>query len=40
MISAGGLDAVRAMQRSTAIEWVSRYDVAAASWLRETSNPV
>ena len=39
MISAGGLDAVRAMQRSTAIEWVSRDDVAAASWLREHSDP-
>ena len=30
MISAGGLDTVRAMQRSTAIPWVSDDDLAAA----------
>ena len=35
MISAGGLDTVRAMQRSTAIPWVQHDDVAAAMWLRK-----
>jgi hypothetical protein len=39
MISAGGLDAVRAMQRGTAIDWVAEDDVAAASWLRAHSDP-
>ena len=39
MISAGGLDTVRAMQRSTAIPWVEHDDVDAASWLRANSHP-
>jgi hypothetical protein len=38
MISAGGLDTVRAMQRSTAIPWVDHDDVDAASWLRANSH--
>ncbi len=37
MISAGALDALRSMQRSTAIAWVEHDDVAAAEWLREHS---
>jgi hypothetical protein len=37
MISAGGLDTVRAMQRSTAIPWVEDDDLAAARWLRTNS---
>jgi hypothetical protein len=39
MISAGGLDTVRAMQRSTAIPWVEHDDLDAASWLRANSSP-
>ena len=39
MISAGGLDTVRAMQRSTAIPWVDRDDLEAALWLRANSKP-
>ena len=39
MISAGGLDTVRAMQRSTAIPWVAADDVRAAMWLRANSAP-
>ena len=39
MIGAGGLDAVRAMQRSSAIPWVDADDLAAASWLRANSDP-
>ncbi len=39
MISAGGLDTVRAMQRSTAIPWVDHDDVDAATWLRANSHP-
>lgn len=39
MIGAGGLDAVRAMQRSTAIFWVDADDLAAAAWLRANSDP-
>ncbi len=39
MISAGGLDTLRAMQRSTAIPWVQHDDVDAASWLRANSHP-
>ncbi len=39
MVAAGGLDTVRAMQRSTAIPWVERDDLAAASWLRTHSRP-
>jgi hypothetical protein len=39
MISAGGLDTVRAMQRSTAIPWVARDDLDAAAWLRSHSRP-
>lgn len=39
MISAGGLDTVRAMQRSTAIPWVDHDDLAAALWLRANSRP-
>lgn len=35
MISAGSLDTVRAMQRSTAIPWVTDDDLAAAAWVRE-----
>ena len=35
MISAGSLDTVRAMQRSTAIPWVTHDDLAAAAWMRE-----
>lgn len=35
----GGLDTVRAMQRSTAIPWVDTDDVAAALWLRERASP-
>lgn len=37
MISAGGLDTVRAMQRSSAIPWVEHDDLAAAAWLRNHS---
>lgn len=37
MVSAGGLDAVRAMQRSTAIPWVAADDREAAEWLRRSS---
>jgi hypothetical protein len=39
MISAGGLDTLRAMQRSTAIPWVEHDDLDAASWLRTNSRP-
>jgi hypothetical protein len=39
MISAGGLDAIRAMQRSSSIAWVDADDVSAAAWLREHSDP-
>jgi hypothetical protein len=39
MISAGGLDTLRAMQRSTAIPWVVHDDIDAASWLRANSQP-
>ncbi len=39
MISAGGLDTVRAMQRSTAIPWVDAADLHAATWLRTHSEP-
>jgi hypothetical protein len=39
MVSAGGLDTVRAMQRSTAIPWVEHDDLDAASWLRANSQP-
>ena len=39
MISAGGLDTVRAMQRSTAIPWVDSADLHAAAWLRTHSRP-
>jgi hypothetical protein len=38
MVSAGGLDTVRAMQRSTAIAWVDHDDLAAAEWLRNNSS--
>jgi hypothetical protein len=34
----GGLDALRSMQRSTAIPWVETGDVAAAGWLRENAD--
>ena len=34
MVSAGGLDTVRAMERTTAIPWVDTDDMAAARWLR------
>ena len=37
MISAGGLDTVRAMERGTAIHWVTDDDLAAARWLRANS---
>jgi hypothetical protein len=39
IISAGGLDTVRAMQRSTAIPWVEHDDLDVASWLRANSEP-
>lgn len=39
MVSAGTLDALRSMQRSTAIPWVSNDDLAAAEWLLENSDP-
>ncbi|MEO7398813.1 MAG: hypothetical protein ABIW84_09635 [Ilumatobacteraceae bacterium] len=39
MISAGGLDTFRVMQRSTAIPWVEHDDIAAARWLRAHSAP-
>ena len=35
----GGLDTVRAMQRSSAIPWVEDDEVAAASWLRANARP-
>jgi len=35
MISAGSLDTVRAMQRATAIPWVTNDDLAAAAWMRD-----
>lgn len=37
MMSAGGLDTVRAMQRSSAIPWVEHDEVSAALWLRDHS---
>ena len=37
-ISAGGLDTLRAMQRSSAIPWVDHDDLAAAEWLRDNSS--
>ena len=39
MVSAGALDAVRSMQRSTGFAWVDHDDIAAADWLRVHSNP-
>ncbi len=39
LTSAGGLDTVRAMQRSSAIDWVSADDIAAAQWLRRSASP-
>ena len=38
MVSAGGLDAVRAMQRTTSIPWADADDLAAAEWLRDNSD--
>lgn len=35
----GSLDALRAMQRSSAIPWVDADEVAAATWLRATAPP-
>jgi hypothetical protein len=37
MVSAGALDTVRAMQRSTAIVWASEAQLDAASWLRDNT---
>ena len=37
MVSAGGLDTVRAMQRSTAIPWVTNDDLAVSAWIRENT---
>jgi hypothetical protein len=34
----GGLDALRSMQRSSAIPWVGNGDVAAAKWLRDNAD--
>ncbi len=34
MVSAGALDTIRAMQRSTSIPWVTDAEVGAAAWLR------
>ena len=39
MVSAGSLDTVRAMQRSTAIPWATHDDLAAADWLRGHTEP-
>ncbi len=39
LVAAGGLDAVRGMQRSAAIPWVADDDLAAATWLRTNSQP-
>lgn len=39
MLVTGGLDVVRAMQRSSAIPWVSQDDLAAARWLRQDASP-
>ncbi|HYI62728.1 MAG TPA: hypothetical protein VEW93_13095 [Acidimicrobiales bacterium] len=39
LTSAGALDTLRAMQRSSAIPWVDADDVAAAHWLRATAEP-
>lgn len=35
MVSAGALDTLRSMQRSTAIPWADADDLAAAAWLRD-----
>ena len=37
MVSAGALDTLRSMERSTAIAWVDHDDIAAAMWLRDHS---
>lgn len=37
MVSAGSLDTLRAMQRTTAIPWADPDDMAAAEWLRDNS---
>lgn len=37
MLSAGGLDTVRAMQRSTVIPWVTNDDLAVSVWIRENT---
>lgn len=39
MMSAGGLDTVRAMERTTAIPWIEHDDESAALWLRRNSTP-
>lgn len=39
MIVTGGLDTVRAMQRSSGIPWVDADEVAAAAWLRGNTRP-
>lgn len=39
LIAAGGLDAVRGMQRSSAIAWVDNDDLAVAKWLRSHTHP-
>jgi hypothetical protein len=39
LTSAGALDAVRSIQRSSAIPWVDHDEVAAAVWLRDQAEP-
>ncbi len=37
MVSAGGLDTLRAMQRTTAIPWVTNDDLVVSAWIRENT---
>lgn len=39
LVVTGGIDTVRAMQRSTAFAWVAADDVAVAEWLRAHAQP-
>ena len=39
LIATGGIDTVRGMQRSTAIDWVSADEVVVAEWLRAHAEP-
>lgn len=39
LVATGGIDTVRGMQRSTAIDWVSADEVEVADWLRANAEP-